>query len=139
SDLTWFSNRVGVFIDSAQLMQKGVMPPSDSLQAMIDKLAAGSNALDPSAITSYSYVRSMFVFTNPFTGHINIELPEAVNNTTVYSIKFFSNTGAHVFTIPKISEQSVILDKRNFQKKGLFKFELWKDKEIIETGHVSIY
>jgi hypothetical protein len=139
SDLTWYSNRVKLVLDSAQLMQKAVLPPNDSLQKMLNNLTEGGAAPDASTISTYSYVRSQYVFTNPFTGHINIELPEDVNPKDVFSLLFYNDKNARVFEVPKVSEQSVILDKRNFQRKGLYKFDLLKNGKVLETGYVTLY
>lgn len=92
----------------------------------------GGDAVDPSV-----YIKSQYVFTNPFTGHVNIEIPEAKKHS--YSIAFFDQKDRRIFEIPRISEPSIIVDKRNFQKKGLYKFELLKDKEKLETGYITIY
>ncbi|PZF73542.1 hypothetical protein DN068_07395 [Taibaiella soli] len=92
----------------------------------------GGDAVDPSV-----YIKSQYVFTNPFTGHVNIEIPEAKKH--MYSISFFDQKDRRIFEIPRISEPSIIVDKRNFQKKGLYKFELLKDKEKLETGYITIY
>lgn len=140
SDLTWYSNRIKIYIDSSQLMQKAVLPPNDSLQKMLNtSLTDGENSINTSAITSYTYTRSQYIFTNPFTGHINIELPDDMNPKDVYSIKFFNQENVQIFEVPKVSEQSVILDKRNFQRKGLYKFELLKNAKLLESGFVTIY
>jgi len=92
----------------------------------------GGDAVDPSV-----YIKSQYVFTNPFTGHVNIEIPEAKKH--VFSISFFDQKDRRIFEIPRISEPSIIVDKRNFQRKGLYKFELLKDKEKLETGYITIY
>ena len=90
SDLTWYSNRIKMYMDSTQLLQKSVLPPNDSLQRMVSTLLAeGGNLPDPSTISTYSYVRSQYVFTNPFTGHINIELPDNAVPSDVFSLRFF--------------------------------------------------
>ncbi|XZF14054.1 hypothetical protein ACTHGU_19930 [Chitinophagaceae bacterium MMS25-I14] len=85
----------------------------------------------------YTYIKSQYVFTNPFTGHVNIEIPEARKH--FYSIRFFDQKNKQVLEVPQIREPAVIIDKRNFQHKGLYKFELTKDKEKLETGYITIY
>lgn len=144
SDITWMSNRVRIFIDSAMLMQKTVLPPNDSLQKMVKDVVKDSNVVkptppDPSKINTFTYVRSQFVFTNPFTGHINIELPETFNIQDSYRLKFFDSKSHKIMDIPHLSEREIILDKRNFQKKGMFKFELYKNGSLLESGYVTIY
>ena len=41
--------------------------------------------------------------------------------------------------IEKITEPKVILDKRNFNKKGIYDFELKKDHRNFENGKISIF
>jgi hypothetical protein len=138
SDLTWYSNRVKLFVDSAQLLQQRVLPPNDSLQKMVNTLSL-SEISDPSEINAYTYIRSQYVFTNPFTGHVNIELPDSTDKKSIYSLAFFDQKNRQILEVPKVIEHSVILDKRNFQKKGIYKFELRKDREILESGYITIY
>lgn len=92
---------------------------------------------DIESVNTYSYVRSQYVFTNPFTGHVNIEIADA--KTEKYTIDFFDNKDVKMLEVPRIPEANVILDKRNFQRVGIFKFELYKNKQKIETGYISIY
>ena len=138
SDLTWYSNRIKLSVDSAQLMQQRVLPPNDSLQKMVNALSLGAGD-SPEEINAYTYIRSQYVFTNPFTGHVNIELPDSTDKKSVYSLIFFDSQNKQVLEVPKISEHTVIIDKRNFQRKGLYKFELKKDKHLLETGYITIY
>jgi hypothetical protein len=138
SDLTWYSNRVKLIVDSAQLLQQRVMPPNDSLQKMVNTLSL-SELTDPNEINAYTYIRSQYVFTNPFTGHVNIELPDSADRKSVYSLAFFDQKNKQILEVPKVYEHSIILDKRNFQKKGIYKFELRKDREILESGYITIY
>jgi hypothetical protein len=88
-------------------------------------------------VNAYSYIKSQYVFTNPFTGHVNIEIDEAKKN--VYSLEFFDSKNVKILEIPKVSETNVVLDKRNFQRVGMYKFELYKNKVKIETGYITIY
>lgn len=84
------------------------------------------------------YIKSQFVFTNPFTGHVNVEIPDV--RAHMFSIKFFDQkTNKTVLEVPRINESPVIIDKRNFQKKGIYRFQLDKDKQTLETGYITIY
>lgn len=139
SDLTWYSNRVRIFVDSMQLMQQAVMPPNDSLQKMVNTLSLGNNPSNVSSIPEYNYVRSQYVFTNPFTGHINIELPDTYDKQSIYSLAFYNDKDKKVLEIDKMSEPSLVLDKHNFQRKGIYKFELTKNRTLIEKGFITIY
>lgn len=156
SDLTWQSNRIKLFVDSAQLMQQRVMPPNDSLQKLAAKVkftdTTGSALANPtmapkpvlsvtvpdaSAVDAYAYIKSQYVFTNPFTGHVNVEIVDAKQYR--YSLQFFDQKDVRVLEVPRIPEPAVIIDKRNFQRKGIYRFELARDKEKLETGYITIY
>lgn len=164
SDLTWYSNRFKIYVDSAAIAAKGVLPPNDSLQKLASKIKIDTSAAakegattvvnpgtndsvvvprltvsipQPDEISAYSYVKSQYVFTNPFTGHVNVELPEFRQHH--YSVKFFDNKNHEVLDIPRVTDSPIIIDKRNFQKKGLYKFELRQDRDKMETGYITIY
>jgi hypothetical protein len=155
SDLNWYSNRLKLFVDSAQLLQQRVMPPNDSLQKLAAKVrfndtagavtnpAAPSKPIlsvaipDVSGADAYAYIKSQYVFTNPFTGHVNVEIKDAKEYR--YSLQFFDQKDVRVLDIPRISEPNIIIDKRNFQRKGIFRFELARDREKLETGYITIY
>lgn len=155
SDLNWYSNRMKLFVDSAQLLLQRVMPPNDSLQKLASRVrftdttgAAAGPAMplkpvlsltipDVSAADAYAYIKSQYVFTNPFTGHVNVEIQDA--KQFKYSLQFYDQKDMQVLDIPRISESNIIIDKRNFQHKGLFRFELVREKEKLETGYITIY
>ena len=155
SDLTWYSNRFKLRVDSADIANKGVLPPNDSLQKMVKNAAAAlanvkvdSNGVtigkvpaagipDPAEVAIETYIRSQYVFTNPFTGHVNVEVPNA--RTTAYSIRFYDAGERAVLDIPRVPESPIVIDKRNFQRKGLYRFELYRDRSKWESGYVTIY
>lgn len=141
SDLNWQSNRARIFVDSTQLAKQSMLPPTDSLQQMLAnglKLDPGNPV--PEEISAYTYVRSQYVFTNPFTGHINVELPDDRDRLTNYSVSFFDiKSNKRVLEIERVPEHSVVIDKRNFQRKGVYKFDLRKGRELLESGYVTIY
>lgn len=156
SDLTWQSNRIMLFVDSAQLMIPTVVPPNDSLQKLAGRVhftdTAALKLVNPSApvkpvlsislpdtkeVDAYAYIKSQYVFTNPFTGHVNVEIQDAKKYR--YMLRFFDQNDRRVLDIPRIPEPSVIIDKRNFQHKGIYRFELMRDKEKLETGYITIY
>lgn len=158
SDLTWQSNRIKLFVDSAQLLQKGVVLPNDSLQKLAANVrfvdTAGMRAISPAepvkpvlSITlpdassaeseAYAYIKSQYVFTNPFTGHVNVEIQDA--KAFKYSLRFFNQKEMRVLDVPRIPEPAIIIDKRNFQHKGIYRFELMRDTEKLESGYITIY
>lgn len=178
SDLTWYSNRIKIYIDSATLMDKKVLPPNDSLQkyasgirldttmvsatnldatpitsTTINPNSTPANAIDtvqqvvarltisipePEEIDQYTYIKSQYVFTNPFTGHINIEIPKE-DGYHFFALKFFNLDDVQVLDIPRFTQNEVIIDKRNFKRKGIYKFILKKDREKLEEGYITVY
>lgn len=171
SDLTWYSNRVKIMVDSADLLKQRIILSNDSLQKLASRVKVidtakavtssatngtsgkpGATTTTPAAppkpvisltipdatgVDAYAYIKSEYVFTNPFTGHINIELKDSQNHN--YSIIFYDQKNMPVLEIPRIPQSSIIIDKRNFQKKGMYKFELLKNKEKLEMGYINIY
>lgn len=81
------------------------------------------------------FVPSIFVHTNP-QGHVMIVLPE--NKTNSYSIKFFRDDGTALFTMNKVKESQLIIDKTNFVKAGWFKFELYENGQLKEKNKFLI-
>ncbi len=74
-----------------------------------------------------------------YTGRDNnviISLPDADKNK--YSIKFFEQDGTFLFELKKISEPYLTLDKVNFMHSGLFNFEIYENRVIIEKHKVYI-
>jgi hypothetical protein len=151
SDLTWFSNRLRVEVDSAQILAAGIIPPNDSLQKLVPRAISALSGLKFDSTTGSllgniklptlvpntpEIVPSIYVFTNPFNGHINIELPDV--KTKAYDIRFFDNAEKMILEIPRVNESPVILDKRNFQRKGYFHFEILRDREKWEKGIIVV-
>jgi len=86
---------------------------------------------------AYTLVKSGFIYTNATTGHIIIDLPNDVA-THHYSVKFYDDKNEMITEIPKINTPKIIVDKRNFQKKGMYKFKLRRDLVELETGYLII-
>ncbi len=81
------------------------------------------------------FVPSIFVHTNP-QGHVMIVLPE--NKTNSYTIKFFRDDGTALFTMNKVKESQLIIDKTNFVKAGWFRFELYENGLLKEKSKFMI-
>ncbi len=153
SDLTWISNRTLVVVDSAQILAAGVVPTNDSLQRLVNNiLPALANAkvdsttgwvigapvaLPKLSTAAPAIIPSPYVFTNPFTGHINIELPNIPEHQ--YAVHFYDGADKLILDLPRVPESSVVLDKRNFQKKGIFRFDILRDQKKWEKGYISVY
>lgn len=135
SDMEWKSNVGKIIVDSAAIANRKPLPPSDSLQKLIAQ--TGGQAAAVNSINTVSYPKSQYVFTNPFTGNVNIEIQDAFKEN--YHLVFYDQQDREVLTVPRINDKIVILDKRNFQTTGLFKFKLFKNKEEFDKGYITIY
>lgn len=62
--------------------------------------------------------------------NIVMALPDA--DKKKYSIKFFEDDGTFLFEIPRVSQPYLTLDKVNFVHAGLFRFELFDNRVLIE-------
>lgn len=133
SELEWISSLANTNVDSQSLANQKTLPTNDSLQKIIEQM--GVSAINK--LNTVSYPKSRFVFTNPFTGNINIEIPGVLQST--YSIIFFDQQKKKVLEIPRVLEETIILDKRNFQQVGLYSFKVFKNKEEFETGYITVY
>ena len=93
---------------------------------------------EPLADNVSNTVKSRYVSVNPANGHVVLSLPDDVG-THHYSLKFYDKDNHAVIEIPKINTSNIILDKRNFQKKGTYKFVIRKDILELEHGYITIY
>lgn len=177
SDLTWYSNRIKLHVDSVELIQQRVVLSNDSLQKMASRVRFNDTSVvmtgngnhtgssSPATVTTtstgkpataaqakpvltltipeatgvdaYAYIKSQYVFTNPFTGHVNVELKDYKEHN--YTLYFYDQKEKRILDIPKINAPAIIIDKRNFQRKGMYRFELMRDKEKLEMGYITIY
>ncbi len=133
SDVDWKSNVIMLHVDSAAIANQAGLPPNDTLQKIIGQM--GTTNIE--SLSTVTYPRSRYVFTNPFSGNINIVVPEPFKDT--YYVLFFDQSDKQVLKIPRVNDTTVVLDKRNFQKSGVFKFTLFKNNQEFEKGFVTIY
>ncbi len=134
SELEWFSNTYKVILDSATIAA-----------SRMRSLATGSTkATDPNEGTSdkgnstdFYYEPSTQVYTNPYTGHVNISLNDAGRKR--YSLKFYNPEKEEVLYVSRIRKTHVVLDKYNFNARGTYFFKLFENDEVKETGYVTIY
>ncbi len=81
------------------------------------------------------FIPSRHVFTGA-DNNVIIWLPD--HDKKKYSIKFFENNGTFLFELKKIPESYLTLDKVNFMHSGLFNFELYDNRIIIERHKIYI-
>jgi|GEM_PF-321896 hypothetical protein len=112
-------------------------PPAGTLK--VPSANTGTpGASEPVKETGLNYTPSTYVFTNPFTGHVNIQLPLSATPRQ-FGIKFYDQTKRLVLDIENINESKVVLDKRNFRSKGYYSFELFESGTLKEKGFITIY
>lgn len=137
SGTEWISNVERVMMDSTSIMNRSKLKQDDSLKLLLQGMDyAGEKSLNSYEQTP-SYPKSRYVFSNPFTGNIDIVVDDA--RKVDYSLYFYDPQDKEVLYIPRINEPEVILDRRNFQKAGLFHFKLMRGNEEFDKGYITVY
>ena len=75
------------------------------------------------------FIPSKEVYTGK-DNNIVMSLPDAEKKK--YSVKFFEDDGTFLFEIKKVTEPYLTVDKVNFVHSGLFRFELFDNRILIE-------
>lgn len=81
------------------------------------------------------FVQSKHVYTGK-DNNVIISLQDAGKNK--YSLKVFEDNGDPVFVLNKIPQDYLIIDRANFGHSGLFRFELYENKNLIEKHKLFI-
>jgi hypothetical protein len=142
SGLLWNSQVAKIYMDSNQYYfnrnNKNKLLEQDSLLAQKNKkslLVANDTNIDN--IDAYSYFKSLYINTLPTNGNILVTINDGdIHN---YIIKFLDQNEQFLFQVDGIKEKSYSIDKRNFPHKGVYKFQLYKNKEVLEIGYVTIF
>ncbi len=92
---------------------------------------------DPDANPS-GLTKPRFLSTDTSTGNVVISLPNDTKQHH-YSIRFYNEHNYVINEIPRINYPKIILDKRNFQRKGMYKFIIRRDVVELETGFITIF
>ena len=133
SELEWFSNTYKVVLDSATIAASRKRALTTGSTKSVDP-EEGAEKKD---FTDFYYEPSTQVYTNPYTGHINISLNDAGKKR--YSLKFYNPQKEEVLYVSRIKKTHVVLDKYNFNARGTYFFKLFENDEVKETGYVTIY
>lgn len=78
---------------------------------------------------------SVFVYTNP-QGHVLMVLPP--EKTSQYTLKFYKDDGTPLFTMNKVRDSQLTIDKTNFIRSGWFRFELYESSVLKEKNRFFI-
>lgn len=134
-DVEWFSNNYKVEIDSATIAKSlQEIIQSGSSKSIVANPATKSNQIES---TDFYYTPSTRIYTNPYTGHVNITLEDALNKK--YSIRFFDPEKNEVLRVSRVTKKHLVLDKNNFNAKGTYSFQLFEGSSLNETGYITIY
>lgn len=88
-------------------------------------------------VSEPTFIRSRYVSVLAANGHVEVKLPVDHTGHT-FSLKFYNEQGRVRVDIPDLKEPIVIIDKRNFQKRGSYHFVLKRDGTEIESGYVNV-
>ncbi len=79
---------------------------------------------------------SLYLFTDR-SGVINLKLPQAKEKS--YSLRVFeADNKTQVFSVKRITEPDLMIDKANFLHAGWFMFELYEDNKLKERNKVYV-
>lgn len=123
-------------VDSAELKSMKYAPAPPKVEPPRTKISIKFS--DEVNMNASSEIKSKYISMDNITGHVTMKLPADIA-THHYSIKFFDKDNHMVIDVPKINAVVIILDKRNFQKKGQYKFTIRKDALELESGNITIY
>ena len=107
-----------------------------TVQAVHEKKKITVTFEEPNS-ASTDFITSRFIFTDSVTGHIDMFLPDDVK-THHYSVKFYDAQNHVIIDLPRINTAKIIIDKRNFQHEGMYKFILRRDVTEFERGYIEI-
>lgn len=135
-EVEWYSNLYKATIDSASLAKPIAAKPNAGTPATNTTMPQSGNATAPAA-TDFFYTPSTQVYSNPYTGHININLKDALSRK--YSIRFYDPKKDEVLRVSRVSKPMLVLDRNNFQSPGTYHFQLFDGSTVVETGYITIY
>ena len=135
-DVVWFSNTYKVIMDS-EVIAKSI----EEVIKLDTTIAISTSVNHPlpavTQPTDFYFTPSVRIYTNPYSGHININLEDALSKK--YSIRFFDPAKNEILRVSRIIKTKLILDKNNFNAKGTYSFQLFDGSMIDETGYITVY
>lgn len=83
-------------------------------------------------------IKTKYIYNDLSTKMIMIGLPDDFK-TKPYTLQFFDEDNMVIIDIPKMGNQKMIIDKRNFQRRQPYKFVLRREGLAFETGYINSY
>jgi len=126
-------NEVSVSFDT-----KGVVPSElqDEVEATI-KRSRITLKIPRGEVEEPTFIKSEFVSVQTSSGHVEVKLPQDYRGHS-YSLKFYNAQGRERIDVPSLEEPITIIDKRNFQKRGSYRFVLKRNGLEFEAGYVEV-
>lgn len=116
------------FEGGTYIFTKSHRPGKDTI-----KITPQITEYQPPAITWFTESKHVYMGKD---NNVIISLPDADHKK--YSVKFFEEDGSLIFELKKIPEVYLTLDKVNFIHSGLFDYELYENRVIIEKHKIYI-
>lgn len=117
------------FTGGTYVFTKSHQPVLDTTKAIPPVEEPKVAKVEPPVREKNIFVPSKHVYTGK-DNNVIISLPDAARSK--YTIKIYDENGTFLFELKKISESYLTLDKSNFRQAGLYIFELYNNKIIIE-------
>lgn len=132
SGLNWSSNHCSIHHEGSKdttvrpIANGGVSFPMVRFKVQIPEI-------DLDAI----YTEPIHVRYNRTTGHLDVRLPTDYG-AHYWSLTFYDRKNQPVLSIPVIKARIIVIDKRNFRARGIYKFVLREDDLVFEWGYIGV-
>ena len=146
SGLVWQSNVCRIVVDtecvlslsgSGKMMVKDTSGPAANYPLRVPSLKHIVLPRPIDNITEPLFVIPIHVGVQKNTGHVFVKLSTSINREK-HTIDFYDKEGSKVVSIPDIAVDYILIEKRNFQHKGVYKFVLKRAGSELETGYVTV-
>lgn len=146
SGLVWQSNVCRMFVDTACRVRvsgseagvvKDTTTPGVNNQLSVFSLKRIVLPRPVDNIAEPLFVIPIHVGVQKNTGHVFVKLSQALDREK-NSIDFYDMKGFTVLSIADLRADYVLIEKRNFQHRGVYKFVLKRDGSELETGYITV-
>ena len=96
-----------------------------------------SDTAPDTAGIAYVFIKSAYFSADPVSRNVAIALPPDVK-TVHYALRIYDAAGKLVLQVPHLDEVHMVMDRRNFRKKGVYLFVLKKDGAEVERANVKV-
>lgn len=132
SGLKWSSNHCGITTDAAMFAADSASEGAAPVTARIKFKLTQPDIDQEDVFTDPVHVRP-----NKVTGHIDVLLPDDYARYN-WSLVFYNTRNERIMDIPELKAKKVIIDRRNFQRRGKYRFELRRNGVVFENGYITV-